>query len=820
MSAPEPISLPFPVLGLDKRSSIRDEPPFTTSKAVNVRPVDQAEGRHRGGTRPGFLKAFTQRLNTGPVRSMAQMNIASVGGSITWEDPFDGTSMLSVWTAPTFQVNSQTLLLPRVASDSDSNNLGTARIGHSDFAGAVRDDFTDFDVAQPYIVTMKLYHLHYHLNHHYVFLRMDNATPDVFQDGLILHLQLDAAVGDISLTADITGEIESYVGGVLQNTYSFSTGNVAPAGVTDLSVSVSTNTIVVNYAGFEILNTTISESQAGRRVGFSMEEDVVTSFPAAETQHVDVLKLQYQPTTAADPEQRRLFTAISGGDVFAESNIGNMEVVSSSLTLRSDVTLQSIEHLSKLYIADYGEQVMDRTDGTIGVGGLILDTVDAGIDFAALGVDANDHLVEIYDPDSNAIAGIYAIDTVDSGPDQITLLTSAGTSGGTCSFRIERGPKIFDPVAGTLVALVVTDGQIPFGYSQVTRYKDRLCWAGHIRDGRLWEQSRQGNPLSYDFSGSSNSIGRAVSGQASEAGVIAAPVTAQIPHAQNYMVYAALNSMHVLRGDATAGGSIDEVSRVTGVVGEDAYCWGPNGEIVFLARDGIYELPFGARQAPRSLSLEKLPRELRNIDPLLYKVGMEYDSNERGIHIFVTPLESGTPIHFWFDWELKGFWSVELPLATMEPFVVTRFSSDTISDNAVVFGCRDGFIRKFENGVVLDDASTIPVKLYIGPFLLGANALTNGILQEMEVAMGLESSDATWSLYVGETPEDVIRKEMAADTPFATGTFTSGLNRSRRPGGRGNSALIVLENSGADGPFVFNELIVKVERLGRQKLGV
>lgn len=820
MSPLPTVDLPFPLLGLHRGANIRNEPPFTTAKAVNVRPRDQAEGRQRGGTRPGFQKAFIERLNTGPVQSLIQMNIASATGSKTWEDTFDGSSMLAEWSAPTFQINSRSLVLPPTASDSDSSNLGTARIDIAEAKGAVRDDFTDFDATSPYVLDADLFVLSYSENRYHFFLRMDNTTPDVLADGLDVELILIGDPATEGLTgffyqADITGSIKSYVGGSLQTTYTFATGNQVLIGSSSLSITVDGDAIVVTYEGFELLNTTISESQAGRRIGFSMEESSGLSSSTFTPQHLDTFILRYQPTGVVDSVQRRLFTGIAGGDVFAEDNIGAMIQVTSTLTLRSDVTLQGIEHLSKLYIADYGEQKAERTDGEIDGTGLILDTTVA-FDFADAGVSVEDHVVEIFDVASGAVAGVYEIDSFSSTI--LTLKISAGPNG-TCSFRIERGPKIYDPIANTLTAFVATAGQTPIGYPQVTRYLDRLSWVGHIRDGRQWEQSRQGAPLDYDFFPSPNSIGRAVSGQNSEAGVNAAPITCQISHTDNYLVFASLGRLDVMRGDPTAGGTIDNLSMTTGIVGEDAFCFGPDGEIVFLARDGLYRLPIGARQAPENLSIDRLPRELRNIDPRLFKVGMEYDVDEQGVHIFVTPLESGTPVHFWFDWELRGFWSVKLALSTMEPFYVVRFRSDTITNNAVVFGCRDGYLRKFKIGNNLDDVSTIATKVYLGPFLLGNDQVDEGILHEIQAAMGTQSADALWSLYVDTTPEGVVNQANdESSTPFATGTFTAGLNRSVRPIARGNSMLIVIENSTNKGAWEFNHIAATVERLGRQKV--
>ena len=90
MAGSDTLLFPFPLLGLERRANIRHAPPFSAVDALNVRPIEQGEGRQRGGTRPGFQKAFLERLSTGPVQNLAQMNIASVSGSTTWGGTFEG----------------------------------------------------------------------------------------------------------------------------------------------------------------------------------------------------------------------------------------------------------------------------------------------------------------------------------------------------------------------------------------------------------------------------------------------------------------------------------------------------------------------------------------------------------------------------------------------------------------------------------------------------------------------------------------------------------------------------------------------------------
>lgn len=70
-------TLSFPVAGVSASSNYRkQEAPYTTPLAINVRGVDVVERRLRGGSRPGLVKAHDTQLDT-PIQGIA---------SVTWID--------------------------------------------------------------------------------------------------------------------------------------------------------------------------------------------------------------------------------------------------------------------------------------------------------------------------------------------------------------------------------------------------------------------------------------------------------------------------------------------------------------------------------------------------------------------------------------------------------------------------------------------------------------------------------------------------------------------------------------------------------------
>lgn len=59
-------SLKFPVGGVNRRRGFESQPPYTTPVALNVFADSQENGRERGGSRPGLVKAFTTQLPGSP----------------------------------------------------------------------------------------------------------------------------------------------------------------------------------------------------------------------------------------------------------------------------------------------------------------------------------------------------------------------------------------------------------------------------------------------------------------------------------------------------------------------------------------------------------------------------------------------------------------------------------------------------------------------------------------------------------------------------------------------------------------------------------
>jgi hypothetical protein len=128
-------------------------------------------------------------------------------------------------------------------------------------------------------------------------------------------------------------------------------------------------------------------------------------------------------------------------------------------------------------------------------------------------------------------------------------------------------------------------GQMPPIATQVKRYKDRACLIGNTQDPHQYYQARQGNP--YDWRYAADDESSPYAGGNSHAGKVGDPIVAQIPFRDDYMVYGGTVSMWLLRGNPASGGSLDELTRETGIVSPEAYCLGPNNELYWMGITGL-----------------------------------------------------------------------------------------------------------------------------------------------------------------------------------------------------------------------------------------
>lgn len=767
------LNVTFPLAGLDRGVAYRQQPPYSTPDCLNVRPRATIEGRARGGSRPGLIQSHITDLG-GEVQFLYPMQLALGNGFTNFSDTFSGLSMSDAWSQADWSDN-----LPSILSGYSSASIDTS----VDDAAAVLDSL-DIDTSSSYCVEMLLapwggeWHGTYTL-----YLRLDDSSPDIETDGVYI------TVTQTGSTGAYTAYLYSMDGGDVTAVDSDSgTGSMTAAWLT---ATVSGTTVTVYWDGSQILTGTV-DAHTGSRVGFGLEctEDGGVCL-------CNVFRVQYY-SSSIDEVNRTQLMAAAEGSLWKETFYGQFEEISSNLSLRDDIQLQCVQSGQKLYIADYGEATYG-TDGTCA--GTTFDDV-AGTDWTTIGANKYDFVVVVSDGTGTVTDGTYEISSIAAG--SITLTSAAGT--GNCSYRIERSPKVYDPSDDSISLMVADTGSVPVGCPLICRYLDRITLAGAQIASHVWYMSRVSDELDWDYSQEDSQ--RAIAGTSSEAGVPGAPITALIPHSDDYLVLSCLNEFWLMRGDPAYGGSLDALSRKVGAIASNAWTLGPNGELLFLSADGIYYVAPEGNAFPTPVSRKKLPREFSNIDRTA-NINLEYDTQDRGIHLFITQSAANDRLHWWIDLDSGSFWPVTLD-GDHEPTATCNIQSQVIEESGVVLGCRDGLLRRF-NGLSDSDCGTAFENYVVfGPIGLNEDGMS-GTVMSVEGVLAGGSGDVTCEVRADDTFEGAITA-----TAVSTLDWSEGYNGTSMSCGHGQAFTIEL--TGGDTRWAVENIVVEARQDGRRRL--
>jgi len=772
------IQIGFPLGGLDRKRAYRQQRPYTTPDARNVRPVGTLENRERGGSRPGLVPSHQDDLGSS-VRLLSPMILAPGDRFTAWSDTFPGTSLASVWAQAAWASNVPTILPSAMIS-----------VDYSVGNGAIVRDALPIDNTQVYTVETFLvpwngaYHGKYRL-----FLRMNNTAPNVTTEGVQIELIMTGSTGAYS------GTLTSYVSGIPVS-YNLASGTLGSAQPGWLIAQVTSNTVVVFWNGVQLISQAIP-AHTGLRTGCGMECTVEGGLALAS-----VFRCQYY-STGTVTSLRTVLVASANGNIWKETRYGRMTQLSSSLNVRDDVPLTAAQSGQKLYIADYGNVRATAANGT--TSGTELDSASYP-DWTTCGININTDVAVLSNVTGACVAGTYTIASVEA----IHIHLGSAPGNGTCTFRIERAPKIYNPIANTLSLWTATTGkgQVPTGNPLICRHLDRLFLAGAEIAPQVWYASRQGNELDWDYSQSDSQ--RAVAGSASAAGVPGQAITALVSHNDDYLIIGCRNSLWRLRGDPAYEGRLDSLSHTIGIVGQNAWARGPAGELIFLSLDGIYILPPGGDTVPISISREVLPMEFLNFDPNTVTALLEYDVKDRGVHIYLTQASSNAQIHWWLEWESKTFWPMTIS-ANHEPTAVCCLQTTAIEDTGVILGGRDGVLRRFSSTAESDSGTAYTSYVLIGPIPLAPDAMV-GTLVSIDAVMAENSGNVTWEVRPALTFEAT-----ATATAISTGTWAAGVNGTVHPAGRGQAFMLKLTNSARR--WAVEQLAAIVAEGGKRRIG-
>lgn len=774
--------LRFPGGGLHRQYAEIQQPPFTAPDALNVWPVGAMEYRRRGGSRPGLAKWSEDQLGTvgnRKIRMLSEVEVVRDDGFRTWTDTFMGEDLDAVWTTAGW-----------VGTEPGITDFSEA-LTDTGAVAVVRDDLTDLDPSQAYDVAMWI--APYGSGHDYqgtfsIYIKLDDSNPAYKTDGVRVLLDFST-----NLRCDIT----EYASGSA-TTQTGGTAIAASDGPGRLLVHVNGTTVTAYWQGTQVCQKTGCANNSSRtRVGFGM-----TPVADGAVCLVDSFRVQYYQSAPSEVRRKSLL-ASAGGKLYVEKDARReMQEVSSSLTLNDGVDLEAAYLSQKSYIADHGDFRALGTDGTIS-GGTSLDAASVS-DWTALGIDTDSDVAYIFNTTGDIEGDTVAIDSVSAG--SVTLATSLGGSG-NCSYKILRGPKIYDPKTDTLSLWLATSGQVPYNADNIFSYRGRTCLT---RNYNVFF-SRYLDPLDFDYDASEEDASRAVSFQLTTAARLGGDVRAAAPYRDDYVIFGCRSSLWALVGDPAYGGELSNRSLVHGIVGPRAWCYGPYGEFWFLSANGLCLLE-GPTDTPSPVDAA-LPRALQGLDGDAYSVTLGYYAGPpKGILIHVSREGAKERLHYFYDLQVEngGFWPVMLP-ETMKPYAVYPYISSAPEDSGLILGGQDGYLRWYKATSEKDDGTDITSYVEYGPIRLAGDLYRQGKILELRGAPADDGGNVSWGLRVGRTHEE-LRKA----TNTLSGTWEAGFNHITSVHRSGGAAVLRLAGLNSR-RWAMESVVMVVKPAGKQR---
>ena len=341
-------------------------------------------------------------------------------------------------------------------------------------------------------------------------------------------------------------------------------------------------------------------------------------------------------------------------------------------------------------------------------------------------------------------------------------------------------------------------------------YRGRLVLAGNY----VWYMSRVLDVSDWDYGADPQDPSRAVGGTSTTTGGIPEPLTALIPHSDDYLLFGCERSLWILTADPAYGGTIHALSRDVGVLGT-GWCNLPDGSVVFLTCDGLYQVSAGGQSYPQSISRIKLPAELLDVNWSTNRVSMCYDIYARGIHLAITPAAGTAGTHFFIDWATQSFWPVTMPNG-LQPTAMVRYSPNSTSATNVMLGGFDGYVRKYSATAITDDDTAINSLVTYGPFEVGGPGYYGELLQ-INADLDTNGQGASWGVFAGESGQDAIQAAVTAGVASGAtwkGTWTATNNHRQFP--RAYGAALVIMVSGTYG-WAIEGIQIETRRKGLKR---
>ena len=315
-------------------------------------------------------------------------------------------------------------------------------------------------------------------------------------------------------------------------------------------------------------------------------------------------------------------------------------------------------------------------------------------------------------------------------------------------------------------------GTMPSSAYLVALYRARVILAGYSAYPHMWYMPKVADPFNWFYS--TNPLDAVNGNSPTVSGQVGDIIRTLIVYGDDFLIFGCANSIQILTGDPQSGGSIDEVSDKTGIFSFTSWTRDEDGNLYFFGNHGIY-LMAGGRSKPVNITKNVIPNFATDwaVNPSTHRVVLVYDAENRGIVIVKTTLADGTCSGYFYSLDTQGFYPISFANTADGIYCAFDYNADDPTYRKLLFGCADGYLRKFLGTNKNDDygaSSTEPILSYfttIEP--LSQDSDKKGKLTSLTVEMSgggtggafADSDGCSYATYAANDAETVLEKSKA-----------------------------------------------------------
>jgi hypothetical protein len=380
---------------------------------------------------------------------------------------------------------------------------------------------------------------------------------------------------------------------------------------------------------------------------------------------------------------------------------------------------------------------------------------------------------------------------------------------------------VYDPVTDTVsVFLSSTSGVMPPRCRLIETWRSRLVLAGDPDNRHALYLSAQGDASDWDFYPPTPTSKQAIwTTLAPQLDGVADIINCLVPYSNDWMLVGCDHSIHLLRGDPAAGGSMDLITNEGGMAWGRPYCFGPDGELYYFAQQGgVYVMAPGL-SLPQRLTERRLERQLSDIDLSTHYARLAWDHRQQSLVVALCPYGAGgTSIRGWF-WNRKhaAWWPMRFGSTAqtgVQPTAVLTSDADDPDDRLIVFGCEDGYVRRLDEAVAYDELST-GVQQGIGSYVVLGPFSSEDRMRHVKVK-------SVWGTLAsaGQVVAQLFtqaRPDAGLTIPAKSAVLRPGFNARTVLRGKGTTCYVKLTDAAASLPWSIESLALEVEMGGRER---